>query len=57
MGVWYSQFNLNSNSWEAVVQHFMRDVQGNLVLQFSGEKYTSPFCPFFRRTLMLFKRK
>ena len=57
MGVWYSQFNLNSNSWEAVVQHFMRDVQGNLVLQCSGEKYTSPFCPFFRHTLMLFKRK
>ena len=39
LGVWYSQFNLHSNSWEAVVQNFMRDVEGNLVLHFSGEKY------------------
>ena len=41
LGVWYSQFNLHSNSWEAVVQNFMRDVEGNLVLHFSGEKYAS----------------
>ena len=57
MGVWYSQFNLNSNSWEAVVQHFMRDVQGNLVLQFSGEKYTHLPLLFFKPTHILYKRK